>query len=200
MQNHALHIKSLSSVDATHLVEQLKARDITISSEKSSSIWLVIVDSIGDPRISTFNHRTRELGKPMVVFKPTGQETEYALFTNDSACWTCFEKKHRLLDGAATYLYSRLNFVEPIVQPEITTTRSLELAFDLITSDLSKILNAGFEGASGKLNCTELNSNQTTQHIISKIPDCPVCGIQENKPKNVLKKLPTYELDTIMVA
>ena len=172
----SLHIASLSRRNIELLHVAFQDNGFVLNPKKEASTWLLIVDTIGDPRIASYNRRALRQQKTLIVFKPFGKEAEYAFFHEGTACWACFEQKHRLLDGAATYLYHALNPNQPILQPEFSTTASLQQAFQHIIDEIKSRHTHPLTNSSGILHTLNLATMTVEDHIITQMSSCDVCG------------------------
>lgn len=189
-----IYIHSFSDIELAHLVSLTQKRSIQITNRDNASVWLVVVDTMNDPRLSTFNEQAIAKRIPLLVLKPIGTEIEYAFFGKDAACWACFEKRHQLLDGPATYLNHTLSMSRPITEPVSYTTTSTTLAFSWITAELEKFfLKVTPSSCCGTLCTLDLETMQTTHHPITKLPHCTTCGTQHNN-NNALPNPPQIQI------
>ncbi len=173
----SVSIHSLSEVDINPFRSMLIHRGIPCQDQERASLSLVIVDSMGDPALEAFNQRMLQSGTPFFVLKPIGIEVEYALFTKESACWVCFEKRHRLLDGPATYLYEVLDLEQPVIQPHSFTEGSVTLAYTWALLEIGRLFKgASFARLQGKLHAVQLEHMQTSRHSITRLPHCRACS------------------------
>ena len=151
----------------THLQEEID----------TASLCIAIVDTLGDPRLEAMNEQCMLAGVTMWVFKPIGLSIEYASFSTDSACWACFERRHRLLDGPATYLYHALDDDVIIAEPLAYTPLSLSLALHLLVLEMEKRWrNDGHESSPALLHSFCTATLETQIHPVFQLPDCIFCG------------------------
>lgn len=176
----SLYVHSLSDIKTTQLISLAQSRGINITNKNNASVWLIVVDAMNDPRLTSLNQYAKAEGISLLVLKPIGVEIEYAFFGESSACWACFEKRHQLLDGPAAYLNHTLSLSRPITEPVSYTPTSTTLAFSLIIIALEKyLLSTTRPSMEGVLHSFNLESMQTTNHLITRLPHCACCGNQQ---------------------
>lgn len=170
-------VTSLRSAPDLEIIRLLQKNGFEPAPLKEAQLWIVVVDAIGDPRLGAINQRAFDRGMPLFILKPAAREIEYALFTNSTACWACFEKRNSLLDGPATYLYHALRPDRPVTEPAMPSDTILSLVSRWAIFELKRYMAATDTNAlAGTLRTVLLDRMDTTTHPVARLPHCTVCG------------------------
>ncbi len=178
--SNTICITSLSTLPSSTIADVLQQGGFQSSIAETAGLRLLLVDTMGDPRIEPINRTCLENDTPLFLLKSGGQAFEYALFTRTSAWWGCFEKRHRLLDGPATYLYQVLQPEQPVIEPQAYTRDRLEIIARWVLIEISNYLQSPDDALlPGTLRSVAMDALTTSSHRVSRIPSCPACGTPE---------------------
>lgn len=173
-----IYVSNLSESDHASLYRALQQQSITPGSSQAA-LWLVLADTLGDPRIALLGRQAIEGQKKLLVFKPVGTSLMLAAFGPATACWHCFEQRHRTLDGVATLLYNKFPSSVPIKEPLMHTGSSIALAYAWITYIVDAHLRQSeINKLTGSLLTLDLQSMTSATHKIVRLSNCPACSPQ----------------------
>ncbi|MFK7848820.1 MAG: hypothetical protein AB8G77_26270 [Rhodothermales bacterium] len=180
--HQSLYLLSMSEVDIQPLKAIIRKHKIEIREKTDTKVWLVIVDTMGDSRLDPINKEAISWGIQLLVFKPTGLEIEYALFNNDSACWSCYKKRDSLLDGVGTYLKKALPNCRPLPEPVYYNKPTVSLAFNWIMLEIERLLSEPTSHPlAGKLRAIALDKMESSDHVITQLAHCTSCQDDNSK-------------------
>lgn len=178
-----INLYSYGEIEAKQLSILIEKQGFQVNSHHEAALNVVLVQSIGDQRIGKHNLISVRSKTPLLVVQPTGLEIEFAFFNHTSACWACFESRHKLLDGPATYLNNSLSLSSPAVPPLAYTPASLRLAYDLFSLIICRVVRTDeTANLSGFFYTLDISNLETRRYPITKIPHCHICGQKSQFP------------------
>lgn len=141
-------------------------------------MFIIAVETMGDHRLANINEVTLAAGKPLLVLKWCGLEIQAAIFSKQTACWACFEKRHKLLDASASYLENALPDQLPITEPLSYTKATRAFAFSWAAVILEQFIASQMDDRiAGKLYTYNISTLQQQIYPITKLQNCGACGL-----------------------
>ena len=179
----AVHLMRWSKVDTASFEHALREGGLTLVPDPSAAdVIAAVVDTLGDVRLAAANQAAVAARKVLFVLKPIGMEIEYGRFVPEGGCWACFEPKHRLLDGTATYVAQALALDAPVTEPSTYTPASLSIAYQMAVLAILLDLYAETPSLGSHLVAVGLPDLLRTVHPVVRLPHCPVCGVAVTTP------------------
>ncbi|MEM8486542.1 MAG: TOMM precursor leader peptide-binding protein [Bacteroidota bacterium] len=179
----------LGNVKPSNLSTLMKRYGYMFTTKKEAGLWLITVDTLTDPRLAKITEHARSLDKHVAVYKATGTSVAHIFFSPRSTCWSCFERRRRVLDGPATFLYRHLPDVPPITEPAMFTESSLQLADAWFAYAVECFFRTSDENQlASKVNTLDLATMQLSSDIIPRSAHCPVCAPPQSRTVDTLEE------------
>ena len=177
-----LSLIALGECKYSNLRSQLQRLGYVFTTQEEANLWLIVTPALTDTGLTTLSEDARRLQKHIVVYKATGTRATYMFFSPDSACWSCFERRRRMLDGPATLLHQKLPGLQSISEPAMFTASSLQFADAWLTYAIECFFRADDRTQlSGKVNTLDLKSLQISSDIIPRSAQCSMCASSERQ-------------------
>lgn len=172
-----LRLASFSQVDIDLLEQALVASEFEICTDGAADLIVVVVDTLGDARLAAVNRDAIAASTPLFLLKPVGLEIDLGVFPPGQGCWACFETRHRLLDGVATYVAHALEAEEPVTEPATYTPATLALAYQIAVLEIKRyFLQEAKKRPAGHIVTIRLKSLSKEIHPVTPLPHCLSCG------------------------
>ncbi|AKJ00586.1 ribosomal protein S12 methylthiotransferase accessory factor [Archangium gephyra] len=148
---------------------------------EDGALSLVLVDSYLDPGLEALNRRHLEQGSRWMPVKLSGVVPWAGpVFHPGGACWGCLAHRLRANQPVEELLRARSGAKAPLSPPRASTPGSVGAAVHLVALSLSRWFAQGGRGVlEDALLAFDLGSLRTTEHTVTRRPQCAVCGDPE---------------------
>jgi ribosomal protein S12 methylthiotransferase accessory factor len=173
-------IVSLVSVGCVPLDEARAALSIAdIRVGESGDLTVVLADDYLRPELADLNRAMLAAGRPWLLVKPLGTVPWIGpLFRpGQTGCWTCLAQRLQANREVESFLQGRGGSTAPYVTSSSAFTATVGAAHHLAALEVAVTL-AGAEGrpVDGGVLMLDLLTFETTQHRLTRRPQCQSCG------------------------
>ncbi len=153
--------------------------------ENGGTIGLALANDYLHPGLVELNKNALAAKQPWLLAKPCGTSLWMgpAFVPGHTGCWQCLAR--RLQDNRQAELFLERHFNGEPVRASLTCSReTYRFAMGFIAVELGKMLalQTDYNSLTGRVKVFDLTRLEQTSHILSKRPQCPVCGDEKYQP------------------
>jgi ribosomal protein S12 methylthiotransferase accessory factor len=200
LEETALELKIVGDITTEPLLHGLQRFNVVLRAK--GDFWIVATDDYLRPEIANINRAALAKDVPWMLFRPVGNIVWIGpvFRPNETGCWEClaqrlrgnriiesFIEKHR---GNGTAVRAPTSAV-PGMQAMASELASLEIAKALVLESKAPL--------TGVLLTVDGISLEMRRHVLTRRPQCPVCGVEhapeEPRPIVLCHSLPQADTD-----
>ncbi|GAK51465.1 YcaO-like family protein [Candidatus Moduliflexus flocculans] len=182
----ALH--TFGEVQAEPFAAQLSA--LGIQPDHAGELAVALVDDYLQDGLREFNQERLQAGSPWLLVKPVGAVLWIGplFIPGETGCWYCLAHRlaeHRKVESSLQYQIER-SAPFPVSRAMLPSTlqTGCALAATQVALCLADIAHSPLKGTIITLDAATL---QTDKHILSKRPQCPICGMPHDEEPRPLQ-------------
>jgi ribosomal protein S12 methylthiotransferase accessory factor len=190
LQTTKVAVRAIGSMDATELIETLESHQIQISED--ADLEVVLCDDYLQLDLAALNQLALQQSRPWLLVKPIGTIIWLGplFYPRKTGCWECLAQRLRCNRPIEGYLKRRTNDAAPLTPPLAKIPGVLQTALGMTAIEVLKwiVQNRENKRLQGVLITHDTLTLETKSHILTKRPQCPICGL--SKSQNTAKPLP----------
>ncbi|MEG4200625.1 TOMM precursor leader peptide-binding protein [Microcoleus sp. Pol12A5] len=190
LQTTKVAVRAIGSISASELIETLESHQIQVSED--ADLEVVLCDDYLQLDLAALNQLALQKSRPWLLVKPIGTIIWLGplFYPRKTGCWECLAQRlrcHRPIEG---YLKRHTNDTAPLTPPLAKIPGVLQTALGMTAIEVLKwiVQNRENKRLEGVLITHDTLTLETQSHILTKRPQCPVCGF--SKSQNSAKPLP----------
>ncbi|MEG4215249.1 TOMM precursor leader peptide-binding protein [Microcoleus sp. Pol14C6] len=190
LQTTKVAVRAIGSISAAQLIETLESHQIQVSED--ADLEVVLCDDYLQLDLPALNQLALQKSRPWLLVKPIGTIIWLGpLFSpRKTGCWECLAQRLRCNRPIEGYLKRRTNDTAPLTPPLAKIPGVLQTALGMTAIEVLKwiVQNRENKRLEGVLITHDTLTVETQSHILTKRPQCPICGL--SKSQNSAKPLP----------
>ncbi|WP_445245423.1 TOMM precursor leader peptide-binding protein [Microcoleus sp. OTE_8_concoct_300] len=190
LQTTKVAVRAIGSMDAAELIQTLESHQIQVSED--ADLEVVLCDDYLQLDLAALNQLALQQSRPWLLVKPIGTIIWLGpLFSpKKTGCWECLAQRLRYNRPIEGYLKRRTNDTAPLTPPLAKIPGVLQTALGMTAIEVLKwiVQNRENKRLQGVLITHDTLTLETQSHILTKRPQCPICGL--SKTQNSAKPLP----------
>lgn len=190
LQTTKVAVKAIGSISAAELIETLESHQIQVSED--ADLEVVLCDDYLQLDLAALNQLALKQSRPWLLVKPIGTIIWLGplFYPRTTGCWECLAQRLRCNRPIEGYLKRRTNDTAPLTPPLAKIPGVLQTALGMTAIEVLKwiVQNRESKRLEGVLITHDTLTLETQSHILTKRPQCPICGV--SKSQNSAKPLP----------
>jgi bacteriocin biosynthesis cyclodehydratase domain-containing protein len=190
LQTTKVSVRAIGSISASQLIETLKLHQIQVSED--ADLEIVLCDDYRQLDLAALNQAALKRSRPWLLVKPVGTIIWLGplFYPEKTGCWECLAQRLRCNRPIEGYLQRRTHDTAPLTPPLAKIPSVLQTALGMTATEVLKwiVQNRENKRLEGVLITHDTLSLETQSHILTKRPQCPVCGV--SKSQNRAKPIP----------
>lgn len=190
LQTTKVAVRAIGSTDAAELIQTLESHQIQVSED--ADLEVVLCDDYLQLDLAALNQVALKKSRPWLLVKPIGTIIWLGplFYPRKTGCWECLAQRLRCNRPIEGYLKRRTNDTAPLTPPLAKIPGVLQTALGMTAIEVLKwiVLNRENKRLEGVLITHDTLTLETQSHILTKRPQCPICGL--SKSQNSAKPLP----------
>lgn len=190
IQTTKVAVKAIGSISASELIETLESHQIQVSED--GDLEVVLCDDYLQLDLPALNQAALKRSRPWLLVKPIGTIIWLGplFYPRKTGCWECLAQRLRCNRPIEGYLKRHTNDTAPLTPPLAKIPGVLQTALGMTATEILKwiVQNRENKRLEGVLITHDTLTLETQSHILTKRPQCPVCGVSKNQ--NWTKPLP----------
>jgi ribosomal protein S12 methylthiotransferase accessory factor len=173
----SVSVHSIGDEPAVELTEALTAAGVSIG-DGDTSLDIVVAADYQQNELELINVRMLTAGRPWMLVKLKGRVPWIGpLFQPGlTGCWRCLSARlhaNRQLQG---FLRRRLRTDDPLTVSWSRHPAAVRAAAALAATEITRFVASSSSQLAGRLLSLDLTTLETTQHVLTRRPQCPACG------------------------
>ena len=190
LQTTKVAVRAHGSTDAAELIQTLESHQIQVSED--ADLEVVLCDDYLQMDLAALNQLALQKSRPWLLVKPTGTIIWLGplFYPRKTGCWECLAQRLRCNRPIEGYLKRRTKDAAPLTPPLAKIPGVLQTALGMTAIEVLKwiVQNRENKRLEGVLITHDTLTLETKSHILTKRPQCPICGL--SKSQNSAKPLP----------
>ena len=190
LQTTKVAVRAIGSMDAAELIQTLESHQIQVSED--ADLEVVLCDDYLQLDLAALNQLALQKSRPWLLVKPIGTIIWLGplFYPKKTGCWECLAQRLRCNRPIEGYLKRRTNDTAPLTPPLAKIPGVLQTALGMTAIEVLKwiVQNRENKRLEGVLITHDTLTLETQSHILTKRPQCPICGL--SKSQNSAKPLP----------
>jgi ribosomal protein S12 methylthiotransferase accessory factor len=190
LQTTKVAVRAIGSMDAAELIKTLESHQIQVSED--ADLEVVLCDDYLQLDLAALNQLALQKSRPWLLVKPIGTIIWLGplFYPRKTGCWECLAQRLRCNRPIEGYLKRRTNDTAPLTPPLAKIPGVLQTALGMTAIEVLKwiVQNRENKRLEGVLITHDTLTLETKSHILTKRPQCPICGL--SKSQNSAKPLP----------
>ncbi len=190
LQTTKVAVRAIGSMDAAELIETLESHQIQVSED--ADLEVVLCDDYLQLDLAALNQLALKQSRPWLLVKPIGTIIWLGplFYPRKTGCWECLAQRLRCNRPIEGYLKRRTKDTAPLTPPLAKIPGVLQTALGMTAIEVLKwiVQNRENKRLQGVLITHDTLTLETKSHILTKRPQCPICGL--SKSQNSAKPLP----------
>lgn len=190
LQTTKVAVRAIGSMDAAELIQTLESHQIQVSED--ADLEVVLCDDYLQLDLAALNQLALQKSRPWLLVKPTGTIIWLGplFYPRKTGCWECLAQRLRCNRPIEGYLKRRTKDTAPLTPPLAQIPGVLQTALGMTAIEVLKwiVQNRENKRLQGVLITHDTLTLETQSHILTKRPQCPICGL--SKSQNSAKPLP----------
>ncbi|HSF75425.1 MAG TPA: TOMM precursor leader peptide-binding protein [Microcoleus sp.] len=190
LQTTKVAVRAIGSMDAAELIQTLESHQIQVSED--ADLEVVLCDDYLQLDLAALNQLALQKSRPWLLVKPIGTIIWLGplFYPRKTGCWECLAQRLRCNRPIEGYLKRRTNDTAPLTPPLAKIPGVLQTALGMTAIEVLKwiVQNRENKRLEGVLITHDTLTLETQSHILTKRPQCPVCGF--SKSQNSAKPIP----------
>ena len=190
LQTTKVAVRAIGSMDAAELIKTLESHQIQVSED--ADLEVVLCDDYLQLDLAALNQLALQKSRPWLLVKPIGTIIWLGplFYPRKTGCWECLAQRLRCNRPIEGYLKRRTNDTAPLTPPLAKIPGVLQTALGMTAIEVLKwiVQNRENKRLQGVLITHDTLTLETKSHILTKRPQCPICGL--SKSQNSAKPRP----------
>jgi len=190
LQTTKVAVRAIGSISASELIETLESHQIQVSED--ADLEVVLCDDYLQLDLAALNQLALQKSRPWLLVKPIGTIIWLGplFYPRKTGCWECLAQRLRCNRPIEGYLKRRTNDTAPLTPPLAKIPGVWQTALGMTAIEVLKwiVQNRENKRLEGVLITHDTLTLETQSHILTKRPQCPVCGF--SKSQNSAKPIP----------
>ena len=190
LQTTKVAVRAIGSMDAAELIQTLESHQIQVSED--ADLEVVLCDDYLQLDLAEINQLALKKSRPWLLVKPIGTIIWLGpLFSpRKTGCWECLAQRLRCNRPIEGYLKRRTKDTAPLTPPLAKIPGVWQMALGMTAIEVLKwiVQNRENKRLEGVLITHDTLTLETQSHILTKRPQCPICGL--SKTQNSAKPRP----------
>ena len=190
LQTTKVAVRAIGSMDAAELIKTLESHQIQVSED--ADLEVVLCDDYLQLDLAALNQLALQKSRPWLLVKPIGTIIWLGplFYPRKTGCWECLAQRLRCNRPIEGYLKRRTKDTAPLTPPLAKIPGVLQTALGMTAIEVLKwiVQNRENKRLQGVLITHDTLTLETKSHILTKRPQCPICGL--SKSQNSAKPLP----------
>jgi bacteriocin biosynthesis cyclodehydratase domain-containing protein len=190
LQTTKVAVRAIGSMDAAELIKTLELHQIQVSED--ADLEVVLCDDYLQLDLAALNQLALQKSRPWLLVKPIGTIIWLGplFYPRKTGCWECLAQRLRCNRPIEGYLKRRTKDTVPLTPPLAKIPGVLQTALGMTAIEVLKwiVQNRENKRLQGVLITHDTLTLETKSHILTKRPQCPICGL--SKSQNSAKPLP----------
>ena len=190
LQTTKVAVRAIGSMDAAELIQTLESHQIQVSED--ADLEVVLCDDYLQLDLAELNQLALKKSRPWLLVKPIGTIIWLGpLFSpRKTGCWECLAQRLRCNRPIEGYLKRRTKDTAPLTPPLAKIPGVWQTAWGMTAIEVLKwiVENRENKRLEGVLITHDTLTLETQSHILTKRPQCPICGL--SKTQNSAKPRP----------
>ncbi len=177
-------VKTFGSIASSEFISTLESLNIQVSDE--GDIVVVLTDDYLQEGLAAFNQQALQLSRPWMLVKPVGNIVWLGpIFQpGKTGCWECLAQRLRSNRPVEAFIQRRRGTSIPLPAPNCELSSTWQTALGMAATEIAKwIIQGENQQLEGIIVTLDTISLKTQNHILTKRPQCPDCGVLELQRK-----------------